>query len=137
MSIIDHPKRLVLEHCAMRERWGNSGKLCSNKSRTNVWWEYIVKMEGNAFSIKIEYPSDYPASPPDIYVKTTLPSETPHLLSGKRMCWFYPGSKSNKNRWNPARDTAAVAVGVAHRWLMAFLIWDATGKWPVPDAVNN
>ncbi|MBU0719173.1 MAG: hypothetical protein KJ749_13060 [Planctomycetes bacterium] len=137
MSILSDKKRLVLEHAAMRERWGDGARWCCDKSRTKFWWEYDVHVEGNHFPIHVVYPSDYPSSPPDIIIKAQLPKGTPHVLPRRRMCWYYPGeTKRNRNVWNPSRDTAALCIGVAHRWFIAFLVWQATDEWPVPDAVS-
>jgi len=138
MSLLDEKKRLVLEFNAMRERWGTTPRLCSDKKRKRLWWEVPVKVENNVFQIKIIYPQDYPASPPDIFIITRLPEDTPHLYEGQEMCWMYPDeTKHNRNRWSPAHDTAALAVGVAHRWFLAFLIYDATKQWPVPNAASH
>jgi len=132
-------KRLVLEHAAMMERWSAlDPQLCRNSSGDHLWWELELKAEGgNRLPIQIDYPLDYPASPPDIIVRTSLPSGTPHLLGGRRMCWYYPGeNKRNRNIWCPSKDTAAMCVGVAQRWFYAFLVWMSTGTWPVPDALR-
>lgn len=149
MSIADDKKRLVLEHAAMRERWGDAPRWCCDRSRRHFWWESEVRLEGNVFLIKIVYPDEYPAKPPDILIETPLPLGTPHLLPvetplpfphllpGRKMCWYYPGeSKRNRNIWNPSRDTAAMAMGVAYRWFLSFLVWEATGEWPFPDATD-
>jgi len=136
MGITSDNKRLVLEHKVMQERWGNRPRWCCNKKRTKFWWEYDVRLEGRALPIKIEYPSDYPASPPTIVPLVKLPSGTEHMI-GNRLCWYYPGErKRTKNKWSPAKDTAALAIGVAHRWFLAFLVWEATGEWPVKDATD-
>jgi hypothetical protein len=134
-------KRLVLEHAAMLERWpALHPKLCRNATGTQLWWELEVGAEGgNRLPIKIEYPADYPASPPEIIVRTAVPSNTPHFWhSSQRICWRYPDeTKRNRNIWCPSKDTAALCVGVAQRWFYAFLVWLTTGKWPVPDALSG
>ena len=143
MSITADPRRLVLEHAAMRERWGSEPCWCSDAARHYFWWEYTINLEGNRFPIRVVYPEDYPASPPELLLCRSLPAGTPHLfpnartpVSGSRMCWFYPGETARtRNTWNPATDTAAIAVGAAHRWCLAFMVWISTGNWPVPDAV--
>ena len=130
-------KRLVLEYNAMTERWAAMQPLlCRDSSAERLWWELNLKAEaGNSLPITIEYPSDYPASPPNIVVRVALPSGTPHLLTGNRMCWYYPGEKSrHHNIWCPGRDTAAMCVGVALRWFYSFLVWHSIGEWPVPDS---
>ena len=132
-------KRLVLEHGAMMERWSAlQPRLCRNRSGNKLWWELDLRAEGgNRLPIKIEYPPDYPASPPKIVVATSMPSGTPHMWNDASICWRYPGeNKRNRNMWCPSKDTAAMCVGVAQRWFYAFLVWLSTGKWPVPDAVS-
>jgi len=133
-------KRLVLEHAAMMERWSAlQPRLCRNASGSQLWWEMNLKGEGgNRLPIKIEYPADYPASPPNIVIRCSMPAGTPHRLVGNRMCWYYPGeSKRNRNMWCPSKDTAAMCVGVAQRWFYAFLVWLSIGEWPVPDALSS
>jgi hypothetical protein len=144
MAIQDVPRRLVQEHSAMRERWGQAPRWCCNPSRTQYWWEYEIGLEGSTLPIRIAYPPDYPASPPEIIINAALPAGTPHLINlvrtslpGARMCWYFPGeNRRDRNIWNPASDTAALAIGAAHRWFLAFLMWLSTGQWPVPDAVG-
>jgi len=131
-------KRLVLEYNCMMERWASfEPRLRAEDDGRRLWWELELQAErGNRLPIRIEYPPDYPASPPDIVITAHMPSGTPHLLPGKRMCWYYPGeSKRNRNIWCPGRDTAAMCVGVAQRWFYAFLVWLSSSEWPVPDAV--
>lgn len=142
MSILSDKKRLVLENAAMRQRWGEGPRLCCDPGKTTYFWEYDLKVEGNVFPIRIVYPDDYPASPPEIICCRPLPPSTPHVwptartrLEGQRICWFYPMEQSRtRNVWNAGTDTAAMAVGVAYRWFLAFLVWYSTGTWPVPDA---
>ena len=145
MSIVNDKKRLVLEHYAMRQRWGDSPRWCCNRERTLYWWEHDLKVEGNSFPIRVVYPDDFPASPPELILRSALPAGTPHIwptartcVQGTRLCWFRPDSTPRaRNSWNPATDTAAMAIGVAYRWCLAYLVWRATGAWPVPDAVEN
>ena len=145
MSIATDKRRLVAEHHAMRERWGDAPKWCCNAKRDLFWWEYVVRIEGNEFPIRIVYPEDYPAIPPEIIFGTKLPDGTPHIvwtqrtpLPGPRMCWFYPDeTKRTRNVWDPSTDTAAMAIGVAHRWCLAFVVWLSLGDWPVPDALRG
>src|SRR5688572_9838789 len=145
MGIATDKQRLVAEHRAMRERWGDQAKWCCNASRDVFWWEYVVRVEGNSFPLRIVYPADFPASPPEIILDKKLREGTPHViwaqrtpLPGPRMCWFYPDeTKRTRNVWNPATDTAAMAIGAAHRWCLAFVVWFSTGDWPVPDSIRG
>ena len=130
-------KRLVLETRAMMERWSAlRPQLCRDAAGKRLWWQLELQAEGgNRLPVRVEYPPDFPASPPDIVIQTPMPKGTPHLLAGNRMCWYYPGErKRNRNIWCPSRDTAAMCLAVAQRWFYAFLIWLTTSQWPVPDA---
>ena len=121
----------------MMERWwALKPHLYRNKVGDRLWWELELQAEsGNRLPIRIEYPPDYPASPPGIIIRATMPSDTPHLLSGNRMCWYDPWeSRRNRNIWSPSEDTAAMCVAVAQRWFYAFLVWLTTRNWPVRDA---
>jgi hypothetical protein len=67
-----------------------------------------------------------------------MPPGVPHLLSGNRICWYYPGESNRvRNTWDPGRDTAALCVGVAAQWFNAFLVWISTHEWPVRDATSG
>lgn len=136
MGLLNDPKRLVLEEMAMRERWGNEPTLCQGSDQ-RLLWDCTLKIEANEFRVWIIYPRDYPASPPEIIPVTDLPANTPHRLDGGRLCWYRPGAARGNNVWDPAHDSAALAVGVAYRWFLAFLVWMTTREWPVPDAANT
>ncbi len=130
-------RRLVIEHQAMLERWSDlQPRLRANADGTQVSWELELRAEGNRLPIRIEYPADYPASPPSIVICREMPANTPHYYpKSKRMCWLYPDEKKrHRNIWSPSRDTAAMCVGVGQRWFYAFLVWLSTGRWPVRDA---
>jgi hypothetical protein len=144
MSIVSDKKRLVLEHYAMRQRWGEVPRWCCSVDKSVFWWAYDLRLEGNVFPIRVAYPPDYPASPPELILRMELPGNTPHLwpqrrtnLPGARLCWYHPTSVTrSRNTWNPAEDTAAMAIGVAYRWCLAFTVWMTTSQWPVPDALT-
>jgi len=140
-------RRLVLENRAMVRHYGEGPQLCKGRSGKVLYWDYTIHQEGNSLPIKIAYPGNYPASPPQIITTAKLPDDTPHimpgksLLPGKKLCWHYPGDKRQINSWDPGRDTAALCVSVAKQWFLAFLIWYSTPDrsfedWPIPDAVN-
>lgn len=128
----------------MRERWGDAPRWCCDPARTVYWWEYELHLENNVFPLRIAYPEDFPASPPELILTVALPAGTPHIwfecrtsLKGPRLCWFYPGETGrSRNVWNPSTDTAAMAIGAAYRWCLAFLVWQSSGQWPVPDAIQ-
>ena len=131
-------KRLVLEYRAMMERWPALHPVfCRSKAGDRLWWEVTLQAEnGNTLPLKIVFPEDYPASPPDIVICEQMPPNTPHVLPGNRMCWRYPDEqKRSRNMWSPSRDTAAMCVSVAQKWFYAFLVWISIREWPVPDAL--
>ena len=78
------------------------------------------------------------AEPPVLETPLPLPAGCPHLL-GRRggrceLCWVVRGAGRPRRRWDPQRHTAATALRAAQRWVLAFLVWQAVGAWPVPDA---
>ena len=132
MCIARDKRRLVLEYAAMRERWGDTARLCANHNATELWWEYVLQHGGgNRMPIRVVYPEGYPSMPPVLKVMCDMPCGTPHLMAGNEICWLpHGGTNRARNRWDPACDTAAVALGAAHRWYLAFLVWVTTGSWP-------
>ncbi len=127
-------ERLVLEHMAMRDRWGDKPKLCSNSKKSTIWWEYTVCLEKCKFPIKIIYPDLYPSDSPEIKCMMRLPSKTPHRYDYNILCWHRSVSSNYNNSWEPSRDTAALCIGVAYKWFMAYLVWRTTDEWPVEHA---
>ena len=126
-------ERLVVEYLAMRECWGDKPKLCKDK-HGRLWWEYVIHLEKNKFPIKIIYPESYPSTPPNIKC-TVLGRDVPHMYNDdKYICWMKNSSRKSNNQWEPSRDTAALCIGVAYRWFMAYLVWQATEEWPVDHA---
>jgi ubiquitin-protein ligase len=130
----DDSRRLVQEVRAVKERWGGRAVLRDDGRRT--WWEVELLAEGNRLPVRVEYPDNYPASPPRVVPLKALPPNTPHRIEGN-LCWYYQGSRRSRNRWDPGRDSAAVVIGAAHRWFLAFLVWTTTGTWPVGDAIGT
>lgn len=129
MRLCDDSRRLVLEEQAMRRHWGAAPRLRDDGRR--MWWEMVITEFGNELPIRIVYPSGYPSCPPEIEAVEHLPSGTPHVLPGRHLCWRSHGSdRRAEDIWNPALDTAALTVGVAKRWFLAFLTWRDSGKWP-------
>ncbi|MBI3268914.1 MAG: hypothetical protein HYZ53_07825 [Planctomycetes bacterium] len=135
MGLALDKRRLVLEHAAMRERWGDAPRLRCDPAGLRYWWDLEVRVYGNAFPIRIHYPDSYPAAPPEIESLSELAPNTPHVLPVRRLCWRDPSERMRRlDVWNPAEDTAALAVGVAYRWFLAYLVWRSAGVWPVRDA---
>lgn len=54
------------------------------------------------------------------------------------MCWIHHGGETRSRGMWDTNHTAALCVGVAHRWLIAFVIWysDQSKGWPVKDALD-
>jgi hypothetical protein len=130
MGILNDKRRFVLEAEIMRERYPEA-TLCVSGDK--VSYECMVQAEGSAFPFRFVYPDDYPHTPPKIVPLFKMPKQPPHMISGG-LCWVYSGETRSRNRWDPSRDTMALAVGAAHRWVLAYLAWFTTGLWPVPDA---
>jgi hypothetical protein len=124
-------ERLFLECKAVRERWGGAAKLRISGER--VWWEYTVCESGRSWPIRVEYTSGYPNRPPEIHSVKELPAACPHRRSPTEICWIE--KYSDNSDWSPARDTAAVAIGAAHRWFVCFLVWLTLNRWP--QAAND
>ena len=126
-------KRFVREVHSMRERLGHGPKLVRG-ARGQLSWHVDVYQEGQHLPIAIVYPEDFPWSPPRILSRVSLPADTPHLM-GNELCWHSHGARDrSENTWDPAHDTATMCVGVARRWLLAFLVYLTLGTWPEPES---
>jgi hypothetical protein len=100
-------------------------------------WHGTIPVEGRDVPVIVTYPPAYPAQPP-ILETTALVAGCPHVLghNGDRtiLCWFSSRARSPRRCWQPQRHTAATVMRAAQRWFLAFLVWQALGAWPVPDA---
>lgn len=126
-------QRLVLEFRAMKEVWGEAARFCRDDAG-NFWWDVDIPVEGQTFPIRIPYARHHPIVAPEVISLLELPNDTPHLLTGNRLCYHYSGDMRSRNRWDPSKDTLAMVTLAAQRWLTAFLVWHTTGHWPCPDA---
>ncbi len=108
----------------MEERYGGRAVLRLEGHR--LYWEYTVEESGRRFPIQVHYPRRYPLEPPQIISVLPLPG-SPHQRPGNELCWT---NRLGQCDWNPARDTAATCVHVAHRWFACLLVYLTLGAWP-------
>ena len=78
----------------------------------------------DAYDIMVTLPSSYPNACPRVYA-TPIDQRAPHRFPDGALCIF--GALSS---WNPARDTAYVALGGARNWLKRYESWRKNGNWP-------
>ena len=131
MGLLHDDIRLYQEASVMRERWGEAPRLSYDKDKKLLYWELTVEVEGRRFPTRIEYPDEYPYVPPVLRSLVDLDPACPHLLDENTLCWINPDQRlRTRAAWEPGRDTAAMVVTVAHVWWRAYLIWEATCKWP-------
>lgn len=142
MSFIEHlrpelARRVVREASAVEAKFPRRFKLKMDKARRPLW-QGTVPVEGNDIAVSVTYPTGYPGVPPILTTPLSLPADCPHLLARNSreatLCWVAPGNKRRRARWNPQLHTAATAMRASQRWFLAFLVWQATRNWPVPDA---
>ncbi len=125
-GLLENKHRLVAEVRAMKERFGERAVLC--RSGDTLFWEYVIHESGRSLPIQVIYPETFPAEPPQVISMKPLPP-SPHQLPGNTLCWI--DTYSNHSGWNPARDTAVIAVNAAHRWFVCLLIYLSNGgRWP-------
>jgi prevent-host-death family protein len=79
---------------------------------------------GNAYSIIITLPHNYPNACPRIYV-SEVDERAPHRFEDGALCIF--GVTSS---WNPGKHTARDALDSARDWLGRYEAWRHTGSWP-------
>jgi len=132
-------RRIVLEADAIQTKFPNRFSLSLNE-QGRPCWTGSVPIEGREFPVVLVYPSAYPALPPMMHTLFRLPPNCPHLLGRdgplSRLCWIASNARGRR-KWDPQRHTAATAMRAAQRWGLAFLVWQTTGRWPVPDAFET
>jgi hypothetical protein len=131
-------QRVVAEEGVVRAAFPGRFRLVLTANNL-LAWEGSVPVEGRDFPVRLTYPRAYPAVPPLLATTAVLPDLCPHLLArdagSATLCWIAPGGGFHpRGRWDPAHHTAATALRAAQRWALAFLVWQVTGVWPVPDA---
>lgn len=85
-------------------------------------------VDRGAYNITVVLPHGYPNACPRVYAEPVDP-RAPHRFSDGALCIF--GVTSS---WNPGKDTAAVALENARRWLGHYETWRETAEWPKPVA---
>lgn len=131
-------KRILQEAAVMRELFGSQFRL----RRSGERWQWVgeAMAEGQRVPVVVLLSPHHPFLPPELMVGVEVPAGCPHVLGRTadglvRICWIDPGAWSgSRRRWDPARHTAATVVLAAQRWVIAMLVWRATGDWPVADA---
>lgn len=118
------PHRLELERQAMEELFETRVRLARRGDA--LCWEATLRESGRSLDVFIVYPGEYPVRPPTIESAKPLPV-TPHSPGNTRQFCWVPYTNSE---WNPARDTAAVALLAAGRWYAALLVFQTLGHWP-------
>jgi hypothetical protein len=134
-------RRIVWEADAVRARFPGRFRLVIDSAGRPAWVG-SVPIEGREFPVAVTYPPAYPGVPPTLEALIDLPAGCPHLLmrnSGRaKLCWIASNfAGSTRRRWDPQRHTAATALRASQRWGLAFLVWQAVGAWPVPDAFED
>lgn len=123
--LLEDKKRLVAEVRAVQEKFGDRAVFRYDNGQ--LYWEYTVEESGRRFPVEIRYPKHYPLKPPRVFSVLPLP-HSPHQLVNNELCWV--DQYSFRRDWNPARDTAAVAINAAHRWFACLLVFLTLGRWP-------
>ena len=122
-------KRLYFEHASMMEHWQGKMHLLADPQTGEPMWVGHVVVYNRALPITAVYPEEYPCCPPRVYAGVPIPPGTPHMLPNNEICW-HEHAVSGPNKWDPAHDTAAMAIGAVQHWWAACLIYVTTGKWP-------
>ena len=79
--------------------------------------------------LRIIYPHDYPARPPEAYVLQPRIYSEKHQFVDGQLCLFNPRDGADYG-WNPSRSTAVTVAGWAIEWLYAYYTWKITDRWP-------
>ena len=135
-----HPnlkRRLVTELAIVRRKFGNEFRLESTAESYRV--SGFIRVESQSLAARVDYPSVYPLTPPEVRLAIQTSQGCPHILGidngWVKICWIGTGNAmTGRRRWDPHRHTAATALLAAQRWLAAMLAWQQLGRWPVADA---
>jgi hypothetical protein len=133
-------RRIVWEAQAVQSRFPGRFRLTTDATG-RLAWEGCILAEGRAFPVLVTYSDAYPGVPPILETTFALPAGCPHQLGRRNgrvsLCWIAPFARAQHRRWDPQRHTAATVLRAAQRWFLAFLVWQALGKWPVADAFDR
>jgi hypothetical protein len=80
------------------------------------------------FKLMIEYPENFPYSPPKAFVLSPEVDGAPHRLADGSLCLF-------ANPWTAAglKTTARMVWTRAVVWFFAYEVWLVTGEWQAPQ----
>lgn len=91
---------------------------------------------GNIYAVRIEYPVNYPFSPPEAYFEQPLKlvhpveragrtaANSPHH-HGAALCLLNPSCD-----WLPMSHNLGTIIAFANRWILAYEQWAMCGRWP-------
>ena len=90
----------------------------------------------NEYEVRLNYPSDYPYSPPEPFClrRLTTPiklpksrslEQSPHRYGTGKLCVLNPSVD-----WFADRCHLGTVIGFTGRWFLAYEYWAMTGRWP-------
>jgi ubiquitin-protein ligase len=112
----------LAEYALMTERFPQF-LLTKDPSARLVWRGAIIPLEGGPiFIVRVVVPSDYPYSPPRLFVEQPrIRGSSPHLHPDGSLCVY-------KTAWDAARSTVASVIPLVSAWLVMYLAWMQTGE---------
>jgi len=109
----DNPGRLLLEKHAMNRRFPAFQLLSTNEGLT--WTGYLYPTGTQPYRIALTYPSDFPYSPPKIWVLDPVIRSPKHQFPDGSLCLM----KSTDGTWQT--NTSAVTVlAIASTWIWCY-----------------
>jgi hypothetical protein len=95
-------------------------------SKGSIFWAgTLTTASGNAYDVRIQYPSNFPYIPPRAYVVRPKIKESRHIYKDGHLCMFHKDDKVWQNE-----TTAATVVSWTALWLHCYEVWVDTGEWP-------
>jgi ubiquitin-protein ligase len=103
---------------------------------------FLITSQKNAYKVRIYFPEDYPVKPPipvildEDVLKKWRDKKLTHTRGEYKknelhLCVLDPNDSIGQG-WNPNLSSVTIAH-FASKWLHALEIWEATGKWPLPE----
>ena len=115
----EKPKRLLTEIMLVKKYYP-SARICRVKGSVAI----LLRVQGrkNEYSLRVEYPKDFPYSEPKAFIDQPRLKNIPHRWSDNSLCI--------EGDVNPPETSGKIIMDWSINWIRIFESWCDTGKWP-------
>ena len=115
--------KLAYEIWGVQQRYPHFA-LAQDEEQNLFWLGNLNSRSESVYYTAIEYPMNYPLSPPVLrIIRPSIPDSAPHLHGQGAICVRL------KNGWNPAKSSVIQMVELLQAWINRYEEFKVTGRW--------